>query len=140
MTTQLIDIYIPQGIDWEYDFPIDTPDDLTGAAATMQIRTETGATFIASLSSANGDLVIDVANQKITAKIPNSRSVSLVPGYYLYDMKVADAQNKYFRSVQGSAYVDGQVTITTPPIPANNPLVTEDGLNITTESGDKITT
>lgn len=140
MITQLIDLFIEQGADWSYDFPIYGIDDLTGVTAAMMIRTVTGATFIATLTTANGGLTVDNVNQKITAKLTALQTSIFVPGSYVYDLKLKSSANAYYRSAQGDAIIDGQVTYIDTPAAGGIDITTEDGQPITTQSGTNITT
>jgi hypothetical protein len=138
--TQTIDIFIEQGTDWSYDFPIDFPASLAGSAAALQIIDPDSNTYIATLTSANGGLVINAGSQTITASIGNALTSAFIPKDYIYDMKVSDNANKLYRPVEGNATVDRQVTTAALPVAANNPITTEGGLSIDTEDGQKITT
>ena len=138
--TQTIDIFIEQGTDWSYDFPIDFPISLAGSAAALQIIDPDSNTYIATLTSANGGLIINAGSQTITASIGNAQTSGFIPKDYIYDMKVSDNANKLYRPVEGNATVDRQVTTAALPVAANNPLTTEGGLAIDTEDGQKITT
>lgn len=141
VTTQQADLFIPQGADWEYDFSIDEAIDLVGATAAMQMRTKDGATYVATLSTADGTLILDPDNNIITAAMPHGTSAALVPLEYVYDLLISTASNAYYRAYEGNAIVDGRVTLASVLPPTSNiPISTEDGLNITTESGERIAT
>ncbi len=107
--TSIVDIFIEQGTDWTYTFDIDPSIDLSGAAAAMQIRTLNGATYIVTLTSAD-NLTINASANTITATLPFIKTDPLVPGEYLYDIKVGTSENKRYRPVEGNAIIDPQVT------------------------------
>lgn len=112
MTAGYWDITIEQGATFLQSFLIKDGGgdvlDLTGCAASMQIRTALGdPSAILSLTTANGGLLINAPNGTITPVFPTD---GLVPGRYVYDLKLVDSGGESFRLLRGFACVSGEVT------------------------------
>jgi hypothetical protein len=123
MTALIKNITIEQGADYQRPFFIldenGDPVDLTGASAAMQISASFGYPPALTLTTANGGLVIGGATGTITPMITSTATSALVPGTYLYDVKLVFANGRTVRPYQGNATVSPEVTIIipTPPLP-----------------------
>jgi hypothetical protein len=82
--------------------------DLTGCSAAMQVRSWVGnPTALLTLTSVGGGLVIDAPNGTITPVISGD---ALLPGSYVYDLKLTDSGGQVFRLIQGNINFIEQVT------------------------------
>src|SRR5689334_13264029 len=96
------DITIEQGTDFEDPFvlPATSPIDLTGATAVMQVRTSyTDPTALVTLTTDDDTLVL--TGKTITPLIPAALTSALLPGVYVYDVKLVLASGRTVRPFQG---------------------------------------
>ncbi len=112
MTAGIYNIPVEQGAALMESFLIKGGDgnvlDLTGCTAAMQVRVHIGdPTAVLTLTTENGGLVIDGPAGTIT---PVFVSDGLIPGQYVYDLKLVDAGGEPFRLLQGFFNVSGEVT------------------------------
>lgn len=121
MAVLIKNITIDQGADYQRPFFIldenCNPVDLTGAAAAMQLSTSYGFPAVLTLTTANGGLVIGALTGTITPMIPSTVTSTLLPGAYLYDVKLVFANGTTVRPYQGTATVSPEVTIIVPTPP-----------------------
>lgn len=138
MITQKCDIFIEQGADWVFNFPVDPSIDLSLGSAAMMIRTACGSTFIATLTTANNGLQIDAANQQIIAKISNAQTSTFVPLDYIYDVKFQGSNNIIYRTNEGTATIDPQVTNIIPPAFVGDVIGDANGNSIGDADGNQV--
>ncbi|OWK42213.1 hypothetical protein [Fimbriiglobus ruber] len=123
MTAILKNITIDQGADYQRPFLIldenGNPVDLTGAYAAMQVSTAYGFPAVLTLTTSNGGLVIGGENGTITPVVSAAMTSPLVPGNYLYDVKLVFANGKTVRPFQGTATVSPEVTVIVPTPPSS---------------------
>ena len=87
-----------------------TPWDLTGYTGTMTVRPFVGAsTTTVVASTANGYMVFDNANGRVTVTIPASVTDDIVAGRYAYDL-VLTSGAVVTRILEGKFVVTGAVT------------------------------
>lgn len=111
MTAKTLDLTIEQGADFEQVFLVTVPDDLTGFSAYLQIRAWVGnPATILRIDSSGGELTVDTIANAIVANIPAEVTAAIIPGRYVYDLKLASPAGKLYRPYKGSVYVDGEVT------------------------------
>lgn len=87
----------------------ETPIDLTGYDARMQIRSTLGNTLIADLTSGNGGITITPLTGQIDLLLTPTATAALAAGTYRYDLEVFDGTrvDKYLR---GTIQVIGETT------------------------------
>ena len=87
-----------------------TPWNLTGYTGVMTIRPFVGAnTVTAVASTANGAMVFDVGNGRITVTLTAAITAAIVAGRYSYDL-VLDSGGTITRILEGKFIVTGAVT------------------------------
>lgn len=87
-----------------------TPWNLTGYTGTMTVRPFVGAsTTTVVASTANGRMVFDALNGRVTVTIPASVTEDIVAGRYAYDL-VLDSGTTVTRVLEGKFVVTGAVT------------------------------
>ena len=87
-----------------------TPWNLTGYTGTMTVRPFVGAnTTTVVASTANGYMVFDALNGRITVTIPASVTADISPSRYSYDL-VLDSGGTVTRILEGKFVVTGAVT------------------------------
>lgn len=105
---------IDQGTDASIIFVLkkkDTPLDLTGYKAAMQVRLAAHTLEPTdTLTSENGRLVIVPTEGKITAKFPHSVTETFKPGYLVYDLEIQNSSGEIKRIVEGRIHVSAEVT------------------------------
>lgn len=126
MTAKRQDITIERGADYDRPFQMldqgGNPVNLTGCAAAMQIRAAVGfPTALLTLTSAGGTLVIDAVNGFIRPLISEVQTAALLPGRYVYDVKMLDASGRTVRPFEGFVNVVAEVTTVPVPAPAPTP-------------------
>ena len=145
MTAIIRNITIDQGADYFRPFTIldenCNPVDITGAIAAMEICVYPGYPAALTLTSENGGLVINGPLGTITPAITAAMTTGLLPGQYVYDIKMVYASGRTVRPFQGMATVSPEVTMVVlmPPTPGNDVLL-EDGSNMLLENGGKVLT
>jgi hypothetical protein len=115
MSAGTFNILCEQGADFRLQLtwrePDQTPINVSGFSAKMQVRTAKGAsTAAATLSTSSGTIVLGGVNGTILLTMPASETGSLVPGAYIYDIELTDPSGVVTRLMQGSFTVDQQVT------------------------------
>jgi hypothetical protein len=145
MTTIIKNITIDQGADYFRPFTIldetCNPVDITGAIAAMELCVYPGFPAALTLTTANGGLVINGPLGTITPVISAAMTTNLLPGMYVYDIKMVYVNGRTVRPFQGMATVSPEVTmvVLVPPTPGNDVLL-EDGSNMLLEDGSRILT
>ena len=86
-----------------------TPITNVGSTAKMQVRNAAGALII-ELSTVNGRIVLGGKNGKIKLTISGDDTAALVPGSYVYDLKLTSGANQPVRILQGRFIVSAEVT------------------------------
>jgi hypothetical protein len=87
-----------------------TPWNLTGYTGTMTIRPFVGATTITTVAStANGAMVLDALNGRITVTLSAATTAAIVAGRYAYDL-VLNSGGEITRILEGKFIVTGAVT------------------------------
>lgn len=87
-----------------------TPWNLTGYTGTMTVRPFVGAnTTTVVASTANGRMVFDNANGRVTVTIAASVTEAIDAGRYAYDL-VLDSGSTVTRILEGKFIVTGAVT------------------------------
>jgi hypothetical protein len=107
-------IEIEQGATWSlllrYRAEPDTPIDLTGATARMQVRTTYDADVaLISLTTENGRISIAGETGEITLGIDAADTEALPAGLYVYDVEVVRGES-VTRLLAGRAKVSPEVT------------------------------
>jgi hypothetical protein len=92
--------------------PSSTPINLTGLTAEMQLRSlPDDSNAVLTLSSANGDIVIQGAQGIITVTASSTETEFISPGPYYYDLELTDPVTSLVtRVVQGQIVVSAEVT------------------------------
>ena len=119
MTATIQNITLEQGTDFQQAFVVvdasGNPVNLTGAGAALQIRDYPGdPNALVSLNTNTGGLVITASTGTITAIIAEAVAATIVPGLYVYDLKLLNASGLTSRAFQGSVTVSPAVTTLTP--------------------------
>jgi hypothetical protein len=87
-----------------------TPLDLTSYAGTMTVRPFVGAsTTTVVASTANGRMVIDGPNGRVTVTLSATITGAIPAGRYAYDL-VLDSGSTIIRYLEGNFIVTGAVT------------------------------
>jgi hypothetical protein len=111
MTAGICNLIVEQGATFLEDFLLEDDEgilDLTGCRAAMQVRAAIGdPTAVLTLTTENGGLVLGGPAGTIA---PVFDTDALVPGQYVYDLKLIDSGGEVFRLLQGSFCVSGEVT------------------------------
>lgn len=107
------DIELDQGSDAVIPFEMydanDTPLDLSGYTARMQIRPSVGsATINDELTTENGRLVI--TGGTITATWPNAVTTAMRYGDSVYDIEIVSASGEVTRILEGAFILHQEVT------------------------------
>ncbi|MDY3551387.1 hypothetical protein R5W24_000463 [Gemmata sp. JC717] len=113
MTAQRRDLTIEQGGDFLHEFPVTaadgTPFDISGYQAALQVRPFVGAPYtLLTLSTANGGLVLGTG--WVQAAVPEAVTANLLPGAYVYDLKMLSPTGFASRWYQGACFVSPEVT------------------------------
>ena len=88
-----------------------TPWDLAGYTGTMTVRPFVGAnTTTVVASTANGRMVLDALNGRVTVTIDSATTEAITPGRYAYDL-VLDSGGTVTRVLEGRFVVTGAVTL-----------------------------
>jgi hypothetical protein len=115
MTAALYNITIEQGADYVQPFPpiLDSsgnPVNIMAASAAMQIRTAIGdPTAFLTLTTANGGLTASTGGVWLPF-IDEDATTTILPGLYVYDLKMLNATGITSRPFQGMATITGEVT------------------------------
>ncbi len=109
------DLYIEQGATFEFSLvwtdETDTPKDLTGFSARMQIRaTVESNTALVSLTSPSGGMSIVAAEGRVNVLISDEQTASLNIKKGVYDLEVEGGDGRVYRLLQGKVIVDPNVT------------------------------
>lgn len=141
MTAALLNLTIEQGADFEQVFPITDPEitsqELSGATAVMQFRTQFGdPTAQLTLTTLNGGLVIDGANRAIAASIGWATTEAMLAGTGVCDVKLLTASGKHKRTHQGPFAVSPAVTLAEPPALFSDEYGNADGDTYGNANGD----
>lgn len=87
----------------------DTPLDLTGYTARMQVRKSVGSSeVLLELTTANGRLVIEGSTVRIVLSAEVTAAITWRQG--VYDLELVPPDGKVERLVQGSVVVSPEVT------------------------------
>lgn len=111
-----------------------SPVDLTGYTASMQIRAFPLATTV--LYTATPDIVLGGELGTITLTIPASDTEDFTWWSGVYDLLLMSPLGVVTRVLQGSVTVSPGVTMP----PPGQPITTDSGIFITTDSGEQINT
>lgn len=88
-----------------------TPWDLSGYTGTMTVRPFVGAnTTTVVASTANGRMVLDALNGRVTVTIAADVTEPIAPGRYAYDL-VLQTGSTVTRVLEGRFVVTGAVTL-----------------------------
>ena len=102
-----------QATTFNFQFQIlnnETPLNLTGYTGTMTVRPFVGAsTTTVVASTANGLMVFDAANGRVTVTISATTTGAIAAGRYSYDL-VLDSGATVTRYLEGKFIVTGAVT------------------------------
>jgi hypothetical protein len=114
MTAGIYNATIDQGSTWSvvlvYVDPNDTPIDLNGYTAAMQLRRGfDSAAADLTLTTENGGITIVGATGTVTLNATATQTEGLEPGFYLYDLELLSGSN-VSRLIQGQLTVAEQVT------------------------------
>jgi hypothetical protein len=89
-----------------------TPIDLTGASAKMQVRDTKGGNKLAvSLSSLEGNIIIDGPEGKLTIKMTPTQTNKLFYPKSSYDIMVIDSNGNKIKLLEGFMTLSRSVTI-----------------------------
>ena len=89
----------------------ETPWNLSGYTGVMTVRPFVGAnTTTVVASTANGRMVLDALNGRVTVTIDAATTEAIVPGRYAYDL-VLTAGATVTRILEGRFVVTGAVTL-----------------------------
>ena len=115
MTAGILDFTIEQGatfsriITWKDEN--DTPINLTGYTARMQIREHlASAGTLAELTTANGGIIINAALGKLTLTLSATATDALTPSRAVYDLEVESSGGVVTRLLQGNILIERSVT------------------------------
>ena len=87
-----------------------TPWNLTGYTGTMTVRPFVGAsTTTVIASTANGRMVFDALNGRVTVTIDSTTTGNITPSRYSYDL-ILDSGAEITRILEGKFIVTGAVT------------------------------
>lgn len=87
------------------------PVDLTGFSGKAQLRTSAGNTAIAlEMSTANGGIIIDSLNGKITMYATDAATQLLTADKYLYDLEITNTLGDVQRLVEGVITISKGIT------------------------------
>jgi hypothetical protein len=90
---------------------VDTPVNLTGYTARMQLRTSyAAASSTLSLTSPSSGIVITPLTGTITVTITATQTAALAAGRYVYDLEIESAGGEVTRVLDGIATVTPEVT------------------------------
>ena len=96
----------------EYKDNNDTPIDLTGATAKLQVRDTKGGTKLAfTLTSPSGGITVDGPNGKLTCKMTPTQTNKLFYPKSSYDLMVTDTNLNKIKLVEGFLTLSRSVTI-----------------------------
>ena len=108
---EIANILVDQGAN--YTTPLEITDasgnpiNLTGWTAEAHIRkhfsSTTNKSFIITFDADRTTGLIEMA-------LPGSNSTVMVPGRYLYDLRMLDANSAPYRIIQGTLTIDGAIT------------------------------
>jgi hypothetical protein len=88
-----------------------TPWNLTNYTATMTVRPFVGSdTTTIVASTANGGIVLDGVNGRVTVTISSANTTNLIPARYNYDL-VLNSGGTITRALEGRFVVTGGVTL-----------------------------
>ena len=116
MSAGIWNTVLDQGSVWSLQLtcedPNGTPINLSGLTAEMQIRSlPEDSTVALTLSTANGDIVIQGAQGIITITATSTETEPISPGPYYYDLELTNpVTNLVTRVVQGQIVVSAEVT------------------------------
>lgn len=110
----VLNFKIDQGTDSHLSFSFndyDSPLDLTGYEAAMQIRSfYNSSTAVDTLTTKNGRLILDVEKSRVTAIFPNSKTRKYPPRRCVYDMELFSSDGKIYRILEGQIFISAEVT------------------------------
>lgn len=105
---------IERGATWEqvleYLNADNTPFDLTGATAKMQLRAAAGKPLQAELSTENGRIVLTPAAGLIALKLTAAQTEEISPGAWAYDLELYLSSGTVVRLIEGRATIRPQIT------------------------------
>ena len=110
MAVYVSNITIEQGYDFDTSFQLEdtrtnAPLNLVGAASTAHIR----KTYTSATSVSFGTTIAQPENGIISISMPASKTLTLKPGRYVYDVKITTS-GKDYKAVEGSAFLRAGVT------------------------------
>lgn len=124
------DLYVDQGTTFSYPFqwtqpardaegnviygadglPLPgTPIDITGYSARMQIKKNLGGDVYATLTSANGGIVLGTTDGQVTIFLTDVQT-SALPGSGVYDLEMVSPTGWVTRILQGKVRLSREVT------------------------------
>jgi hypothetical protein len=90
-----------------------TPADLTGFTARMQVKDKVGGTELMLLSTGNGRIVLDNVAKTITLTIPATDTAALAFTSAVYDLEMVSPTGVVTPIAEGALRVSKEVTTTT---------------------------
>jgi hypothetical protein len=119
MAAAYLKIVLERGVDWDLPLtwknPDETPVDVTGYSAKMEIREGTvdvPGEVALTLSTVNGKVVLDGNNDpNITLSLTAADTTTLAAGSdYCYDLQLTDGSGRQRRLLRGDCDVQEEVT------------------------------
>ena len=96
---------------WKGPLPAQTPIDLTGCAARMQVREEVGSpTVLLSLTTVNGGIVLGGALGTIDLYVSDEDTGAITWDGGVWDLEIVHPGGEVTRLAQGSISVSPEVT------------------------------
>lgn len=87
------------------------PYNLTGCTARLQVRAEVGSVAVLDeMTTANGRIVIDTINKKISLIFPNAWSTAALWSDGMYQLELIDSAALVHRLVYGTITIDQEST------------------------------
>jgi hypothetical protein len=111
---QTYNTVIDQGADWfmnaTWEDSAGNPINVTGYTAALQLRTSPLArTYVLSLNTTNGGIVVDGPNGLFTVHATATQTADIAPGRYSYDLEI-DSGTVVTRLIQGTIEVSANTT------------------------------
>lgn len=88
----------------------DTPVDLSGYSARMQLRLKVNSAVVLELTTDNGRITLGGSSGVITISVSASDMESLSPGTYSYDLEFVSPSGDVNRLLMGNFVVRSEVT------------------------------
>lgn len=108
---QNIKLYQGKTITIPFIYGGDTPIDVTGYDARLQVRKSASSdTVIASFTVDDGRVSIGGANGAITLSMTAADSAALPAGSYVYDFEIIDDSGNVFLAMSGDCVIVAEVT------------------------------